>query len=677
MSSFTANHQHHKSYPQVYLNRQKDSKIWRQMQLPDDFHWYVYREHNHDLFLHNIRTQEQLENHWLTRGRLENRSYHWDNRKYHNIYSRIDANKISPLTKRYNKIVMITQFFISPNEERNREVQRVLEENCANAEIDEIHLLNEEYFDLPVLQHPKIRQFNLGKRLSYYDAFYYSHMNLGRDVVKILCNNDMTYDAADLQCLRYYNFEPLWNMKKVMCLLRYEKTREQRTYLSHTLVRDGKAFSADTWIYVDINPSKQMDFYLGLLACDIRIAKLLETHKYTPINPCLSIRSYHNHFSGFRKSTQATRVKGEYKRLDVLLDEEIERIREQLLSINANSKKDANNVTDDATDDATNEETNKKIYKTNAKQWVLQDDSSQLWKHILNIIYLNQWSKYIEMNNIYVIYIMLTIHKESIKSYIQSANIIVKSQDEIGEEADFRIVSNSLTGITLDEFSERGQIQSLSDTVIAKYGEYWKQNILFSNDAVAATDDKYLNLPKIENLLYEDAEYPIRYESIANQRVNEFIRQGSIQLVVIVDIQVMKEEMNQWIACIRELSKRYKLITTAKIAEDIPSYQDYSLQMHEILDTFRQIPHYITFTEKNEYYFNLWNMEIRENLRNIFIYADYRKIPSASGHNEIEYEAVLMNELVEQEINNGENNGTNNENNKIKTHYFTDSILVD
>lgn len=662
MSSFQQNNHRHKSFPQTYLKRQHNAKMWKNSQLPEDFHWYVYREHNHDLFLHNIRTREQLENHWITRGNIEKRSYHWDIREYRNIYSRVDKSRLPPLTKRYNKIIMITQFFLSPNEERNREIQQVLKENCENPEIDEIHLLNEQYYDLPLLQHAKIRQFNLGKRMSYYDAFFYSHTNLGRDSVKIVCNNDMTYDAADLRCLRYYNFY----MKKVMCLLRYEKTREGRTHLSHTLVRDGKAFSADTWIYEDINPSKQMDFYLGLLACDIRIAKLLETHHYIPINPCLSIRSYHNHFSGFRKSSQATRVKGEYKRLDVLLDEEIERIREELTGDNSSQYKDIED-TGDIEDSLTSGEKGKKIYQTNAKQWVLQDNSAKLWKHIVNILYLNQWKTYIEQNDIFVIYLVseTNIHSDfinRINRFLQTPNIVIKTANQLCNDmnpSDIEIKSHSLTEITFNEFIKNGEIIPLARQVIEKYGKYWIDNGFVS--------DNHDNPNQIVDLLYEDAEFPIRCEMLAKRDAIEALE--NIDIVVIVDVEVMKEEMNQWIACIRKLSQRYKLITTVKIANDIPSYGDFGISWDEMIGTFYKIPHYITFTEKNEYYMNVWNVEINEQVRKIFIYADYRNITQLANH-EIEYEAVLLTDIVNQEI-----SSFNNDNLERKIYYFTDSIL--
>jgi hypothetical protein len=668
MSSYNKNY----LYPRFIHHKNK--KEIKDPRLPPNFHWYVYREHNHDLLLRGLKTKEQFEQHWLMAGRRENRSYHWDNREYHNIYKTILVERLLPIQKRYNKIIMITQFYISPNEERNREIQKVIEENCANAAIDEIHLLNEQYFDLPVLKHPKIRQLNLGKRLSYYDAFFYSHANLDRKSIKIVCNNDMTYDSDDLECLRYYNFEPSPNMKKVMCLLRYEKTRDNNTYLSHTLVRNGKAFSQDTWIYCDINPSKHMDFHLGLLACDIRIAKVLEMHHYTPINPCLSIHSYHNHFSGFRKSTQATRVKGEYKHTDVILDEEIERIKEEIIYKNKKKGRD---------DQLEEINRGRIIYESNNEYWLLKDESDKVWKHIVNIYYMNQWKEYIEKNNKHIIYFVPNKYVSKIEIYKESTNITIRTLDEIiskkrendQESIQEEYIAKSLTNIVFEDFTKSGNRAKLMENVIEQYNHFWKINLLCNENGIAN------QMKNINSLYWDDLEFVFEYDQIENKEWFNEIKQK--QILVITDINKMKsdrEEWNKWVECIREISRKYSIITTEKISDDIPSYIDYSLTYKEAILSFYNIPNIITFTEKNEYYLSCWNRNIYKQKQQIFIYSDYRNLESIN--HEIEYEAKTLNDIVEKELQDG-NMNENIENlqddetlkNIVKIYYFTDNVL--
>jgi hypothetical protein len=233
-------------------------------------------------------------------------------------------------TFEYNKIVWIAQFFISSNQERRNEIEEVIRDNCTNPEIDEIHLLNEEYYDLPILDHPKIRQINLGKRMSYYDAFFYSLENLELGSIKMVSNNDITFNEEDLRCLRFKSLE-----NKVLCLLRYEFTG--RDYNKNTAQyskqqidkRNGEAYSQDTWIYTNVEPAMDMNIHLGTWGCDNRIAKVLKDCGYQVINNCLSIRTYHHHFSNHRTYVQQ-RVPGDYIHLKSVVDHEIENIRKRL-----------------------------------------------------------------------------------------------------------------------------------------------------------------------------------------------------------------------------------------------------------------------------------------------------------------------------------------------------------
>jgi hypothetical protein len=231
-------------------------------------------------------------------------------------------------TFEYNKIIWIAQFFISTNEERRKEIENVIRENCANPEIDEIHLLNEEYYDLPILNHSKIRQINLGKRMSYYDAFFYSQENLEPNNIKILSNNDITFNEQDLRCLRFKLLE-----NKVLCLTRYEyennKCDIKKTRLFSYNLNTWESASQDTWIYKQIIPSVDMDIQLGTWACDNRIAYILKENKYQILNNSLSIRTYHHHFSNYRTYNQNT-PPGKRSMVKVIIDPEIENIREML-----------------------------------------------------------------------------------------------------------------------------------------------------------------------------------------------------------------------------------------------------------------------------------------------------------------------------------------------------------
>ncbi len=230
----------------------------------------------------------------------------------------------------YTKIILIIQFFIFNNEARNNEIRDVLIHNCNNPQIDEIHLLNEQIYDLPFLKHEKIHQLNIGKRMSYYDAFYYSKENLESTAIKIVANNDITYNAEDLHCLRY---KTLYN--KVICLTRYEfadsRYDRNRAHIPINRIerKTNRSNSQDSWIFVDIQPTMDMDVHLGKWCCDHRIAKVLHDNKYIVMNNCWNLRSYHHHFSNHRTYSQIP-VDGEGMLVPVRIDVELEYIRSRL-----------------------------------------------------------------------------------------------------------------------------------------------------------------------------------------------------------------------------------------------------------------------------------------------------------------------------------------------------------
>ena len=74
-----------------------------------------------------------------------------------------------------NNIILITQFFIHNNSDRNEELKYCLKQNVINNNIDKIILLNEKIYalqDLGIIS-DKIIQIDIKKRLEYYDVFNY------------------------------------------------------------------------------------------------------------------------------------------------------------------------------------------------------------------------------------------------------------------------------------------------------------------------------------------------------------------------------------------------------------------------------------------------------------------------------------------------------------------------
>ena len=76
-----------------------------------------------------------------------------------------------------DKINIVSQFFVSPNPNRSKEIRTALEKNVQNQFIDKIYLLNERPFtnyELGV-ESDKIQQVIINKRLKFSDFFEFTH----------------------------------------------------------------------------------------------------------------------------------------------------------------------------------------------------------------------------------------------------------------------------------------------------------------------------------------------------------------------------------------------------------------------------------------------------------------------------------------------------------------------
>ena len=75
-----------------------------------------------------------------------------------------------------NEIHIFTQFFIHKNASRNEELRYCLKQNHDNPYVAHIHLLNERIYtdaEMGLSSSHKVRQENIGKRLSFQSVFQY------------------------------------------------------------------------------------------------------------------------------------------------------------------------------------------------------------------------------------------------------------------------------------------------------------------------------------------------------------------------------------------------------------------------------------------------------------------------------------------------------------------------
>ena len=211
------------------------------------------------------------------------------------------------------KIVIITQYYRVKNEdsfycqERQKEVDFCLIQNCENPFIDRIHLLLDEEVDLPFLSEKHIQKIikkNIGKRLTYDYAFNYYNKYLSNSIC-ILQNADI-YTDQSIEIVKYINFD----LKVVLALNRYETNNHlmnglcNNDYSEHSsnylIPYQASIWSQDAWVWKtkDAIVIPESNFELGIVGCDNYIATLFKENGYHVTNSSyLVCINHHDHLS--------------------------------------------------------------------------------------------------------------------------------------------------------------------------------------------------------------------------------------------------------------------------------------------------------------------------------------------------------------------------------------------
>jgi hypothetical protein len=200
-------------------------------------------------------------------------------------------------------INLFIEYYISPDVDRQAELDFCLRHNLNNGNIDRVFLFyNENECNI---QHEKIFPVKIEGRLRYADFFLYAkNGQFSSPDIFILANSDIHFDET-LSLLRKID---LFN--NTICLTRYEGERLHRPHKQ----------SQDVWIIGNRNiPDlliQQSGFYLGLPGCDNRIAQVFHENGFNPYNPCGHIKCYHKHASNFRTYRREDIVHGPYRMLE-------------------------------------------------------------------------------------------------------------------------------------------------------------------------------------------------------------------------------------------------------------------------------------------------------------------------------------------------------------------------
>jgi hypothetical protein len=167
---------------------------------------------------------------------------------------------------------LITSFYISQNEDRNREIELCLVMNAKNNFIKKIYLLNDRIYDLKFIPEEyiaKIVQIEVDddnkNRLGFDCAISFTNKSLIGEIC-IIANSDIYYDET-LLLLKISDLD-----KTVFVLSRYEHSDKK--------LNDHPEYCHDSWIYkspvtIDI---EKCNFKFGTWACDHVINYLFAEH---------------------------------------------------------------------------------------------------------------------------------------------------------------------------------------------------------------------------------------------------------------------------------------------------------------------------------------------------------------------------------------------------------------
>lgn len=202
---------------------------------------------------------------------------------------------------------LFTQFFKHGSNRRNKELRRVLAENCKCACIDKIVLLNEEDLSFEWEKIPgaagKIQQVIIKKRLSYADFIRYVNEVVPENVYCILANADIYFDES---------LRDLWKVNmvdKMFALLRWDvpadieeepKLFGPRDDSQDSWIVLSDSIKSRTWTGDKGNAYEGFWYELGKPGCDNRFTSDMLKKKFAITNPALTIRSLHVHTSNIR-----------------------------------------------------------------------------------------------------------------------------------------------------------------------------------------------------------------------------------------------------------------------------------------------------------------------------------------------------------------------------------------
>ena len=202
-------------------------------------------------------------------------------------------------------IILIQQYYLNNNKNRQAELKFCLKKNLENKYISHIYLLNEKIYTLEELgldkdcSYNKLTQIDISKRLTFKDAFQFIKTN-NINGYCVISNLDIFLNDT----INQLKFSYLHKEKCCLGLTRYEYKDEDNYYFDKIFINSG--WSQDTWILHSNSIVKELyeldifDFNLGTPGCDNKILYLLYRLNFNLVNCPTLINIFHYHTTNIR-----------------------------------------------------------------------------------------------------------------------------------------------------------------------------------------------------------------------------------------------------------------------------------------------------------------------------------------------------------------------------------------
>ena len=232
-----------------------------------------------------------------------------------------NIDKINKENHNEDNIYLITQFYISNNKERQKEILYCLKRNIELNLFTKIYLINEREYSLDEMglnedENKNIQQiiFQKGERMKYIHSIALTKIKKLNGYI-ITANSDIFFDKSLLNIRK----TSLSISKSLYALLRFEFNNNLNNLnnLDECKLFGPRNDSQDTWIFhSNFLPSNiqalSCNFMLGQIGCDNSIAFLFNNFGFKVYNEPYIIKTYHYHTSLSRTYTKENKIEPPY-----------------------------------------------------------------------------------------------------------------------------------------------------------------------------------------------------------------------------------------------------------------------------------------------------------------------------------------------------------------------------